>query len=469
MCLAVVLNLPVAFAQPDLPVVTASAGLDHMRFTSTPSVAQIRVVASVNEGEAIFDSGWQGGNVFDWSLADSNGHKLAAGTYHVTVSVRDLDGHVMNRKARVAMMADQIAVETGRGDDAMVITVADDVRKVTVVAHDGKSGVVASTDGDLSFRTGDFFAGKDSEGMRLTSGGKVGIGTDHPTEKLDVHGSIKADGFILSDGTVISTTSGANSVTHTATRPPNSIGGAGATGNPFLAEVGQTLGMHPATHSVGPNVVFKIGGEADEAIAMSESKNFGFPGGSLTLSAASPSAATADMAGGDLILQSGAGNGAGAGGNVHLQTAAPAFNASPTTDNVVVDREIIVSKAKPMGLSNFGSANLFSVQLLGKNVAGGRIDYVIRATDAGSQVVAESGVIQYLATAGSVTCAVQPNDKVHLGIVNSGCITDFFNPGSQPGITLIDNVSFQTPASVVVHEVYYTIHNQSGSQIRLEP
>jgi hypothetical protein len=36
-------GVTVLAAPPDLPVVTASAALDHMRFTSTPTVAEIRV------------------------------------------------------------------------------------------------------------------------------------------------------------------------------------------------------------------------------------------------------------------------------------------------------------------------------------------------------------------------------------------------------------------------------------------
>src|SRR6266487_4507392 len=85
----------VSAAPPDLPVVTASAGLDHMRFTSTPSVAEIRVQVATSTGISLFDSGWQGGNVLDWLLSDREGHKLGGGSYRVTVSVRDLDGHVM--------------------------------------------------------------------------------------------------------------------------------------------------------------------------------------------------------------------------------------------------------------------------------------------------------------------------------------------------------------------------------------
>ena len=122
-----------------------------------------------------------------------------------------------------------------------------------------------------------------------------------------------------------------------------------------------------------------------------------------------------------------------------------------------------------MTLVSPGFASVMSIHLTGTHTAGGRIFYHIRATDGGSQIATETGVIQYTATANSITCTVQTTDKLHLGTVNSGCTPGFFNPGSQPGISVFDNVSFSSPAPIVVHEVYFTITNESGAPIRLEP
>ncbi|HZR28554.1 MAG TPA: hypothetical protein VFA71_07220 [Terriglobales bacterium] len=187
----------------------------------------------------------------------------------------------------------------------------------------------------------------------------------------------------------------------------------------------------------------------------------------LTLQAGTASSGT-DQLGGELVLSAGNGTGLGASGNVHFQTAG-AQDLSGTATDLLVDRVIIVSKAKAMTLASPGFTSLMSIQLLGTHTAGGRIHYVIRATDGGSQIATESGVIQYLATANSITCTVQTTDKLHLGTVNSGCTPGFFNPGSQPGVSIFDNVSFSSPAPIVVHEVYFTIENESGSPVRLEP
>jgi hypothetical protein len=141
-----------------------------------------------------------------------------------------------------------------------------------------------------------------------------------------------------------------------------------------------------------------------------------------------------------------------------------------TNDNVSIgSRRIQVGQPKAMTLAMPGFTSLMSIALTGTQVAGGRIFYTIRATDGGSQIAVEEGVIQYAATANSITCTVQTSDKLHLGTVGSGCTPGFFNPGSQPGISIFDNVVFSSPAPVAVNEVTFTIENQSTAAIRLEP
>ena len=124
---------------------------------------------------------------------------------------------------------------------------------------------------------------------------------------------------------------------------------------------------------------------------------------------------------------------------------------------------------KDLTLSAPGFTSLMSIKLVGTQTAGGRILYTVRATDGGSQIATEEGVIQWLATANSITCTVQTTDKLHLGTVNSGCTPGFFNPGSQPGVSIFDNVSFSSPAPIVVHEVYFRFETQAATPIRLEP
>jgi hypothetical protein len=126
---------------------------------------------------------------------------------------------------------------------------------------------------------------------------------------------------------------------------------------------------------------------------------------------------------------------------------------------------------KNMTLASPGFTSIMSVHLTGTQVAGGRIYYTIRATDGGSQIATEAGVIQWVATANSITCTVQTVDKIHLGTVNSGCTPGFFNPGSQPGVSIFDNVSFSSPAPIVVHHVWFRVVTPADptATVRLEP
>jgi hypothetical protein len=207
---------------------------------------------------------------------------------------------------------------------------------------------------------------------------------------------------------------------------------------------------------------------AARSITATRNPNAASSGSPLLILSGGATIGGTDLFGGNLTLGGGVGTGLGGGGNVVITTAG-ANDLSGTADNTSVERMIFVSRGKQLTLSAPGFTSLMSIHLVGTHTAGGRIYYMVRATDGGSQIATEEGVIQYLATANSITCTVQTTDKLHLGTVNSGCTPGFFNPGSQPGVSIFDNVSFSAPAPIVVHEVYFRIENESGSNIRLEP
>jgi hypothetical protein len=304
--------------------------------------------------------------------------------------------------------------------------------------------------------------------------GSVGIGTMTPSARLTVNGNISGL-FPAVPGILVGNPVGTTAIwqgkdtTHyleTAWLDPDfariSTGG----GQPLALQVlsGGNVGIGTTT----PNNLLSLSGQSAASFGMDPNPNPGVAGNGLTITGGSASIGATDQPGGDLILASGNGTGLGASGNSRIQTAGSA-GASGTTGDTLIDRQIIVGKAKALTLSSPGFSSLFSIHLVGTNTAGGRVRYMIRATDGGSQIATESGVIQYLATANSITCNVQTTDKLHLGTVNSGCTPGFFNPGSQPGVSVFDNVTFSSPAPIVVHEVFFTIENESGSSIRLEP
>ncbi len=250
-------------------------------------------------------------------------------------------------------------------------------------------------------------------------------------------------------------------------------GTAQQTGANFNIDGNGTAGGTLSAGKVGigttnPSAALSLNGQSIQTIWMERNTTSNSPGNALTIQAGGATTGATDKIGGDLLLAAGLGTGLGGGGNLRMQTAG-ANTLSGTTDNLLVDRVIVVSKAKAITLSAPGFTSLMSIHLVGTQTAGGRIRYTVRATDGGSQIATESGVIQFLATANSITCTVQTTDKLHLGTVNSGCTPGFFNPGSQPGVSIFDNVVFSSAAPIVVHEIYFTIENESGSSIRLEP
>jgi hypothetical protein len=131
----------------------------------------------------------------------------------------------------------------------------------------------------------------------------------------------------------------------------------------------------------------------------------------------------------------------------------------------------ILISDKDLTLSSPGFTSLLSVHLTGTAIAGGYVYFTIRATDGGSQVNSEVGTIMWDATANSVTCNVVPSAGIHLGTVGAGCTPGFFNPGSQPGISIFDNVVFGSPAPVVVNHVWFraVTNADAANTVRLEP
>jgi hypothetical protein len=140
----------------------------------------------------------------------------------------------------------------------------------------------------------------------------------------------------------------------------------------------------------------------------------------------------------------------------------PTGPAGPTAANTISgDKEL--THAAP------GFTSLFSIHIPPGGAAGGRVYFTLEATDGGSQIATEEGVIQWDATPNSITCTVASDDKLHLGTVNAGCTPGFFNPGSQPGVSIFDNVSFSSPAPVEFNHVWFTAVTEADAGDTVRP
>ena len=208
--------------------VTGSVAADGtVRMMAHGESLQVRMEIYAATGELVSDSGLRNGNIIDWKLTDAQ-QEMPDGTYLVVVTVKDFKGNLNQRMTALLLQAGQLqlqkqndvttaqmqSIESSRGgkkislndsDNAVSILREGKERAVVVTAHDGTDGQVSSTTGALTFRTGNVFANQDSEQLRITPEGRVGIGTKTPEATLDVAGTIKARGGIqFEDGSVIS-------------------------------------------------------------------------------------------------------------------------------------------------------------------------------------------------------------------------------------------------------------------------
>src|SRR6185503_17686719 len=231
--LAITTNIYAQDPAPTQPAsvssVTGSVAADGtVRMIAHGETLQIRMEIYAATGELVSDSGLRNGNIIDWKQTDAQ-QAMPDGTYLVVVTVRDFKGNLNQRMVSLLLQAGQLQLQDQKrnevtsaqvqsmesrrggkkvsvndGDNSVSILREGKERAVVVTAHDGTDGQVSSTTGAITFRTGNVFANQDSEQLRITPEGRVGIGTKAPETTLDVAGTIKARGGIqFEDGSVI--------------------------------------------------------------------------------------------------------------------------------------------------------------------------------------------------------------------------------------------------------------------------
>src|SRR5258706_2565537 len=193
--------------------ITASATDERVRITAPSSIVQMRVEVSAAVGEKLFDQEIRGGNVFDWHVQDGQGQRLAPGTYVCVITAKSISGKLTQKIGTVSVEEKSVSLQTAASpqlsvQQTQVIGPVEDnsswtipteggPQTPTVIAHNGIDGQMIRGRGALTFRIGNFFSGVDTEQMRLTEAGDLGIGTSEPKSKLDVAGTIRAERFLV--------------------------------------------------------------------------------------------------------------------------------------------------------------------------------------------------------------------------------------------------------------------------------
>lgn len=308
---------PPAF--PSSPIVTAAMADGKVRFSAPSDMCQIRVEV-FSGSDLIFDSAWQDGSVFDWQAAPDSG------AYRCLVMLKDVDGRIAQRQAT-------LNAEDGRltGGDGLTI-IGDNGPKVTLLAHDGTNGAVVTTSGDLTFRFGNFLAGKETVKMRLSAEGD-----------LSVDGMIQANrGIMFPDGTILTTAGGAATIAggglpqHPGSAQP---AGGGTTQRPMVRSPILPLAPRtPKPTSGAPAAQFVVG---DTGVSVGTTN----PAYALTVTGDVSTGTRYDV-GGSPILSSPSANstviGVGAGhstagtSNTFVGASAGGFNNAVNGENVAV-------------------------------------------------------------------------------------------------------------------------------------
>jgi hypothetical protein len=202
--------------------ITGSSSTGRVRFAAPSAIVQIRLEIYDAAGKKTFDTEIRGGNVIDWHLQDGQAEPAPDGGYLCVLTVKSLTGRITQRigtvtidkmsaslqPVDVSQMSAQQSQAVGPLEEgaSLVVLKEHEERVTTIIAHNGEDGLITRDRGALSFRIGDFYSGNDSEQMRLTAEGNLGIGLTHPQAKLDVDGLIRASqGIMFPDGTIQTT------------------------------------------------------------------------------------------------------------------------------------------------------------------------------------------------------------------------------------------------------------------------
>ena len=78
------------------PVITGAVSGERLRFTAPNGIVQMHLQVYGASGELVFDVTSKG-NVLDWTLQDSAGQHLLAGSYICLVTVKSLSGKLSQR------------------------------------------------------------------------------------------------------------------------------------------------------------------------------------------------------------------------------------------------------------------------------------------------------------------------------------------------------------------------------------
>ena len=92
-------------------LVTATASARQVRFVSLGEVRRMRLEIFSEDGTQLPGVKWTSGNLLDWRLQDSQGQRLADGSYLFLISVQDFSQGVSRKYGMVAVQSGQVYLQ----------------------------------------------------------------------------------------------------------------------------------------------------------------------------------------------------------------------------------------------------------------------------------------------------------------------------------------------------------------------
>src|SRR3989475_5658300 len=349
-------------------VAATAASVDPVRFAASPSVVQMRIEVRSSEGTLLYDSQWKEGNLLDWSAA-----MLPYGSYAVRIFTRDLEGRTAEKQVTLRAAPEGVSIDDAAGNV-----------KLTTTLHDGETGQLVTTSGDLSFRFGDFLNRKDAEVMRLTAQGD-----------LDVAGLIRVGkGIAFPDGSIqrsaamptIVRMRPSNPESDKKLKPKGEISGAGTTNQ-------VTKWLDGPNGTVGDSAVTEVGGKVGIGTTT--------PGGNLHIYGLATNDVFAGM-GPDIINGPGfnygyAGGSFGLGaGFFNVRPAPGSTGVNPSLRFMTVDQQrMIITNAGNVGVGTSSPAQKLdvagNVHASGDVSSAGAIDAGTQFNISGQRVLSADG------------------------------------------------------------------------------
>jgi hypothetical protein len=102
---------------PSIPVVTATASSQRVRYVSIGEVHQVRLQVFSTDGSEVFDSTFRLGNLIDWALSDQQGQHLADGSYLFLITVKDFAGNLTQKYGTATLEQEQVYLQQTTRDE----------------------------------------------------------------------------------------------------------------------------------------------------------------------------------------------------------------------------------------------------------------------------------------------------------------------------------------------------------------